>query len=654
MQNPYTEKRTILETQKYPILDHIKSTADVKALPLSEVPALCGELRDFLVTHVEKTGGHLASNLGAVELTVALHRVFDLPRDRVIFDVGHQSYVHKILSERKDRFDTLRHGGLSGFTCRAESEYDPFGAGHASTSVSAALGFAEADKICGRDNYTVAVLGDGAFTGGLVHEALNNCDKNLRLIIVLNENEMSIAKNTGKLAEHLSKMRSSKSYFNFKRRAERVLRHIPLIGTPILYGLTYGKNFLKGSLYRSNYFEDLGLKYFGPIDGNDYAAVESLLEEAKRAEQSVLLHIRTKKGKGYPPAEENPCAYHAVGTDYSGNFSEHFGNTLVQLAESDNAVCAITAAMRDGVGLSPFAKKYPDRFFDVGIAEGHALTFAAGLAAAGMKPYVAIYSTFLQRGYDNILHDIALQNLPVRIMIDRGALAAGDGPKHHGVFDVAFLSEIPNLCLFAPATFASLDRFLTASLQANKPIAIRYPNGKEDDRIRAAFFPDGTTETVVHANFTDPEKNLALIITYGRIATEALDAAAELSARGIPCGVLLLETLKPYAIAADRIAKLLPANAAAIVFLEEGIRNGGAGMLTFDALQSRHADLMANKQTEIVAIDDRFVVRKSDEPIFKTAKICAKDVLRTFIHLLPKVKAGIRMDNTQEETPKSH
>ncbi|MBQ9134433.1 MAG: 1-deoxy-D-xylulose-5-phosphate synthase [Clostridia bacterium] len=643
-----------MESNAYRILDTIRGEADVRALPREDIPALCGELRDFLVENVTKTGGHLASNLGVVELTVALHRVFDLPHDRVIFDVGHQSYVHKILSDRKDRFSTLRRGGgISGFEKLGESPFDAFGTGHASTSVSAALGYAEADRMRGSDNYTVAVLGDGAFTGGMVHEALNNCRPDLRLIVVLNENEMSISRNTGALARHIAKMRSSGGYFRFKRGTKSILSRVPLIGTPLLRGVRRLKHAAKGALYGTSYFEGLGLKYLGPVDGNDYDAVENLLEEAKRRQCSVVLHLRTVKGKGYAPAEENPSAYHMVGSAYANNFSEHFGSTLCQMAKKDDKVCAITAAMQVGVGLSEFAARYPDRFFDVGIAEEHAVTFAAGLAAAGMKPYVAIYSTFLQRSYDNILHDVALQKLPVRFLVDRAALAGGDGPTHHGIFDVAYLSTVPNLCLFAPATFASLDRFLAASLSANMPMAIRYPNTKDDARITETFFADGSTDTVAHADFTDPAANRAVILTYGRIVTEAMTAAEKLRAQGIPTGVILLETLKPYDVPADRIASLLPSSPAAIVFLEEGIKNGGAGMLTLDKLCERHAARMQNKKTKVLAIDDNFVIRTQEESIYRTAKISANDVLRTMVHLLASLPAEQTAD-TAEEMQKVH
>lgn len=628
-----------MDSKKYTVLDKINCDADVRALDASEIETLCSDVREFLVDNVTKTGGHLASNLGIVELTTAIHRVFDLPHDRVIFDVGHQSYVHKILSDRKDVFDTLRRpGGISGFEKLGESEFDCFGTGHASTSVSAALGYAEADRICGRDNYTIAVLGDGAFTGGMIHEALNNCDKRLRLIVVLNENEMSISRNTGRLAKQIAKTRASKGYLRFKRHTSSFLPKIPLIGKPLFKFMRRVKRAAKHALYGASYFEGLGLKYLGPIDGNDYTSVEHLLREAKLAEGCVILHIRTQKGKGYAPAEENPSKYHYVGSDYSGNFSEHFGETLTALAKNDDKVCAITAAMQDGVGLTSFAREFPDRFFDVGIAEEHAVTFAAGLAAAGMKPYAAIYSTFLQRSYDSIVHDVALQKLPVRLIIDRASLADGDGPTHHGIMDVSFLSAIPNMCIFAPATFASLDRFLAASLEANMPLAIRYPNMKDDAEINETFFKDGDTDTVAHKNFDDIESNRVVIVTYGKIVKEAMTAAEKLKKQGVECGIILLETLKPYDIVADRVAKWLPNAPAAVIFLEEGIKNGGAGMLTFEKLHERHAPQMANKNTKILAIDDSFAVRTQDEPIYRTAKIGANDILRAAVHLVATLK----------------
>lgn len=628
--------------ENYPLIEQLRTGTPLSSMPEADMPALCDEIRRFLVEKVSAAGGHLASNLGIVETTVALHRVFDLPHDRLIFDVGHQSYVHKILSGRIDGFDDLRKpGGLSGFETMRESPYDAFGTGHASTSISAALGYAEADRIAGRETYTVAILGDGAFTGGMIHEALNNCKKDLNLLIILNENEMSISKNTGRFAGHISKMRTSKRYFRFKHAFVRFFDSIPLVGPHINSGARAVKRYVKNAFYGGVYFEDIGIKYFGPADGNNYAVVRYLLEETKHKGGSSILHLRTVKGKGYPPAEADPAAYHQIGADYSGNFSSHFGEKLCDMAAEDDKICAITAAMETGVGLSAFHQRFADRFFDVGIAEAHALTFAAGLAAAGMKPYVAIYSTFLQRGYDSILHDIALQKLPVRILVDRAALSSADGATHHGIFDVSFLSAIPNLYLFAPMSFASLDRILDASRDTALPMAIRYPNARENPEILHAFFENGAPDALIHADFTDKEQNIAVIVTYGKLAAEALTTAKKLTAQGFPCGVILMELLKPYDTSAAEVAAHLPGHAAAILFMEEGIRNGGAGMLTFDALRRTHADLMKNKVTDILAIDDNFVIPTQNENIYRTAHIGANDALRALIHLLAKLKNNI-------------
>ena len=600
-------------------------------MPMEAMPALCEEIRGFLLETVPMTGGHLASNLGVVELTVALHRVFDTPHDRVIFDVGHQSYVHKLLTGRRAEFATLRRpGGLSGFTRRAESEYDPFGAGHSSTSLSAALGFARADKLAGRSSFTVAVVGDGAYTGGMIHEALNNCAPDLPLIIVLNENEMSISRNIGGFARYIAGIRNSGNYRRAKRLTTSVLPHIPLIGKPTFRLLRAIKQAIKNRLYSSNYFEELGLYYLGPADGNHYAETEFLLREAKAKRESVILHLTTKKGKGYSPAEEHPSEYHSVytGTPGGERMPAAAGRTLLALAAEDPSVVAVTAAMREGTGLSPFFETYPERAFDVGIAEQHALTFAAGLAAAGQKPYVAVYSTFLQRAYDNLLHDVALQSLPVRILVDRAGLAPGDGPTHHGIFDVAFLSHIPGMRLMAPATRGSLEAMLRDSLTAEGPLAIRYENRPDDPAITAAFYPEGDFSTYGdRPDYTSPLATRdGIILTYGAVAAEALRAKERLAAEGVSVGVILLECLKPYDALA---AHLLPyvAGAPRVLFLEEGIRDGGAGMLLLDRLRALGLDATCR----ILAIDDHFADPESVAPLRKYCHISADDVAEFFL-----------------------
>ena len=621
----------------YPILDQIHSHADLCALSEKQLHTLADEIRALLVDVVIRNGGHLASNLGAVELTIAMHRVFETPQDHFVFDVGHQSYVHKILTGRRDRFETLRQpGGISGFTKREESEHDCFGTGHSSTSLSAALGFAVSDQLQGKDAYTVVVLGDGAFTGGMIHEALNNCRKNLPLIIILNENEMSISKNIGRFARHLTKMRSKPSYLQTKATTGRIIKKIPLIGNGLFNIIRDLKKSIKNMLYGSNYFEDLGLYYLGPIDGNDEKAVENLLREAKRVGQSCVVHLKTRKGKGYTPAEENPNYYHGLSPadtskSIKTNFSNVFGEELCRLAQQDERICAITAAMSDGTGLELFRERFPDRFFDVGIAEEHAVTFAAGLAANGMRPVVAIYSTFLQRAYDQILHDVALQKLPVVFCVDRAGLNGADGATHHGIFDVAYLSQVPNLVIDTPLTENTLRLSLSQALQRDIPTAIRYPNGCEDDQILTRFYSDKIYESLsCRPDFKVEEIDTidALIITDGRVVGEAVSAADRWFAQdGKRAGIVLLERLKPYESAADEIAGLLPEHAARIIFLEEEIRAGGMGMMLADMLSRRYSERMSNKNIHILAPEDTFVIREKNESIYSTAGVSAERVL---------------------------
>ena len=594
---------------QYKYLNKINSPADLKFLREEEIAPLAEEIRSFLIEKVEKNGGHLASNLGVVELTLAIHRVFDIPNDHLIFDVGHQSYVHKIITGRKDRFDTLRcAGGLSGFTKRSESESDCFGAGHSSTSVSAGLGFAQADKLMGKDATTVVVLGDGAFTGGMVHEALNNCEKKLKLVIILNENEMSISKNIGRFAKVISRVRIKSSYINTKQFTGKILTHIPFIGKKLYNFVRRVKKRLKNGLYGSNYFENMGLFYIGPIDGNNEKELEVALTNAKRCNESVLIHVKTVKGKGYEPAEKDPSFFHGISSGegvQSETFSSRFGEELVRLAERDERVCAITAAMLDGTGLNGFNEKFPKRTFDVGIAEEHAVTFASGLAAEGLKPYVAIYSTFLQRSYDNIIHDMALQGLPVTLCIDRAGLNASDGATHHGIFDVAFLSQVPNMTIFAPVTYERLALALEEANEMNAPCAIRYNKGAENERIKKEFYEDGDFSKLgIRTNYSTPTEIDALVITHGRIAKEAIKAKEILAQKGIVLGIILAEKLKPYADLASEIEPWLPEKEISVITLEEEIKAGGFGMLLLDALSSK--EIMKNKKTAIMALEDTF------------------------------------------------
>ena len=589
----------------YDILGRINSTSDVKALTHDEVEKLCDEIRQFLIDKVGQSGGHLASNLGAVELSVALHRVFDTPKDHIIFDVGHQSYVHKLLTGRRDMFSSLRTpGGLSGFTTIRESEHDAFGSGHSSTSISAALGFAESDKLLGKDDYTVAVVGDGAFTGGLIHEAINNCKQDLKLVVVLNENGMSISSNQGAFASYLSNFRTSKRYIAAKNTAKSILAHIPLLGKPIAYCMSGAKNLVKRVVYKTNYFEDLGFYYIGVIDGHDTTKVERALRKAKELGKCVFVHIKTKKGCGYPEAERYPEKFHSIaGADSSnGTFHSVFADTLIDLANKHNDVVAVTAAMGIGTGLSKFEENFPDRYFDVGIAEAHALTFSAGLAANSIKPFVAIYSTFLQRAYDNIVHDVALQSLPVKIFIDRAGLALSDGATHHGIFDVSFLSHIPELEIIAPSDYASLKRSVEYAYLAETPIAIRYPNSSESTKI-AEHFEYINEKLGIKLDFDPSMPPDKIFVTYGSIADNVIDAKNMLSKRGINVGVILLEKIKPYDKSVAFMKRVI-SRGTHVVYVEEGIKNGGAAMITRSLLYE--AGALYGVKFDIAAIDDGF------------------------------------------------
>jgi len=611
------------------VLDKIRGPKDLQALSPKELPRLADEIRAFLVENVTKTGGHLASNLGVVELTIALHRVFDSPHDRIIWDVGHQSYVHKLLTGRKDSFSTLRQaGGLSGFTKREESEHDPFGAGHSSTALSAAIGFAEADLLKGEHRSNIAIVGDGAFTGGMVHEALNNARRTLPVIAILNENEMSISRNIGTFSRYLTKLRSTRSYYFMKRGTVKLLTHIPLLGKPLYRFLSALKVRIKRMVYGNNYYEDLGFSYMGPINGHDIAALENALREAKRKHRSVLLHIKTQKGKGYQPAEENPDQYHSIYAKppHKKTYQEGFGDAIIKMAEQDKTVCAVVAAMAGGTGLVPFSKQYPKRFFDVGIAEEHAVTFSAGLAASGMKPFVAIYSTFFQRAYDQILHDVALQSLPVRLVVDRAGLAAGDGPTHHGIFDVAFLSQCPNLTLYTPATLETLGVALKRMAENNiAPTAVRYPSGAPAEDIPAAFYPNGDYEQMgVRADYSHDDTPSAVILTYGHTVAEAQKAKALLSEQGISVGILLIEQLTPYRVTAEKILALLPANTP-VFFLEEGVYHGGAGMHLMAELVKTNPTLA--EDFHLLAIQNPFDTPKTPTDLREFHHISAKDVV---------------------------
>ncbi len=527
------------------ILDSIQSREDLLALDETQTKQLCEEIRRFLIDHVAHTGGHLASNLGVVELTVAIHKVFQTDKDRLVFDVGHQCYVHKLLTGRKDRFDTLRqYDGLAGFPKPYESEHDAFIAGHASASVSTALGMARARTLLGEDYQVLAIMGDGALTGGLAYEGLNDAGASHEpLIIILNDNGMSITPNVGGTAKHLRNIRTKPSYYRLKR-AWRTLTKGNKLGRSC-YRLTHRvKERLKRSLIGSNMFNDMGFEYIGPVDGHDVERLVYLLRQAKELACPVILHVLTKKGKGYRPAEENPDQFHGVSafdpdaglvSSYGPPcFSDTFGKTLVQLAGEDARVCAITAAMRNGTGLDGFAACYPERFFDVGIAEGHAVAMAGGLAKQGMIPVVAVYSTFLQRAYDMMIHDVALLGLHVVFAVDRAGLVGADGETHHGVFDVGYLRQIPGMQVLCPSNQAELKAMLRkAVLQMDGPVAVRYPKGT-----------DGAYKQICDQPVLREGSDLTLC-AYGTMISAVLSAAELLSARGISAQVVKLNQIHP-------------------------------------------------------------------------------------------------------------
>ncbi|MGM9642762.1 MAG: 1-deoxy-D-xylulose-5-phosphate synthase [Eubacteriales bacterium] len=629
-----------MQNKKYIFLDQVNSPEDLRDFDRESTEALAQEIRDFLIDNVSECGGHLASNLGVVELSLALHRVFDTPKDKIVWDVGHQSYVHKIITGRKNEFSTLRKpGGLSGFTKREESEFDPFGAGHSSTSISAALGIAEAEHLRGGDSYTVAVVGDGAFTGGMIYEALNNCDRTdgIKLIIVLNENEMSISKNIGSVAKSLSKLRNRPGYFRTKAATRSFLGKIPFAGKYIVKFAVKLKKAIKNILYGSNYFENLGLYYIGPVDGHDIGELEDMLSEAKKYNQSVIVHVKTQKGRGYQPAEEMPDKYHAVApkdAEPAGGFSRAFGDAIVNAAEKDHRICAITAAMGRGTGLAEFEKRFPERFFDVGIAEEHAVTFAAGLAAGGALPVCAIYSTFLQRSYDNIIHDVALQGLPVILAVDRAGLNASDGATHHGIFDVAFLSTIPDMTIFTPATYECLERSFACALSLGKPAAIRYPNAVEDEVVKAAFYGDDIVTDISVRSFGLDNRTENVIITHGRMVTTALEAVSLLSEDNIPVAVVLCEYIKPYDALADQLSAILPFTVRNIIFLEEEILSGGFGMNLAEEMNKRY--ILPRAVKKIMAVDDSFVIPKAGENVWLTAGVDAQSVYEAMKEMTDK------------------
>lgn len=617
----------------YDILSTIQSPDDVKRLSDEQVTQLCAEIREKLIDVISVNGGHLSSNLGVVELTVALHRVFRCPEDSVVFDVGHQSYTHKMLTGRYTQIDTIRReGGLSGFPKRSESVYDAFNAGHASTSISAALGIAKAKALQGDPSYTVAVIGDGSLTGGLAYEGLNNAGRHHKnFIIILNDNRMSISKNVGAMARYLTSIRMKPWYLRLKNKAERVLSRIPLVGAPVSRLLKSSKTHVKHVLYRHTIFDKLGLSYYGPVDGHNIEELTNALNAVRRSKEPALLHVVTKKGKGYRYAENDSASYHGIGSfnidtgepiSSRENYSEVFGRALCRMAQADPAVCAVTAAMRTGTGLQDFAKLYRERFFDVGIAEEHAVTFSAGLALSGMKPVFAVYSTFLQRGYDQIIHDAAMQGAHVVLAVDRAGVVGEDGETHQGVFDVSMLGAVPGVTIYSPCYFDGLERALDVAVYDTPGVAVcRYPRGGEGYR------PDGYTDENTNYDIYGDRDADVLLITYGRLFSQAAKARELLQGSGVKVCVLKLCRIKPI----DPAAVAFAGGFKDIYFFEEGMLSGSVA----EEMRRQLGDRSYSGGYHVTAIHEQYIQHASVDSALAQLRLDAQ-------HMYNTVREGIK------------
>ena len=576
---------------------------EIKKSSYQDLDLLAVEIREFLIEKVSKTGGHLASNLGAVELTIALHKVFNSPKDKIIFDVGHQSYVHKIITGRKDQFDTLRQlGGISGFPKRAESVHDAFDSGHSSTSISAAYGYAKARDLKHEKYSCIAVIGDGALTGGVAYEALNTVgDSGTPLIVVLNDNQMSINGSTGGMAKYLHNLRTSAGYQKFKSSVKSHVEDMP----KVYKGLRQARDIVKNVFIPSGIFEELGFKYFGPIDGHDIKTITETLNLAKELNRPVLVHVVTKKGKGFKPAEKNPAKFHGIGsfnpsevsateTPNSNSYSEIFGKKILELAKENENICAISAAMVNATGLKKMQEELPDRVFDLGIAEQNAVSFSAGLALNGMRPVVAIYSTFLQRAYDQIVTEVALQNLPVIFAIDRAGVTGRDGETHQGMFDIAYLNSIPNMTIFAPKDGKELEADLELALQINGPVAIRYPRSNNIDLSSYT-----TKQGPELAEQIGKDGNFA-IIAVGSMVIDALKLSDKLRENDIKVAVYNLRQIKPLQ---KEFLDSLKYHYTKVITIEDGCLNGGAGQ----AISQYLSDSKIHPSVKCITWPDKFI-----------------------------------------------
>ncbi len=629
------------------ILDGIKKPNDIKSISPAEYETLAGEIREFLINKISVTGGHLGSNLGAVELTMALHLVADFPKDKIIWDVGHQSYTHKLLTGRQAGFETLRkYGGMSGFPKRKESSCDCFDTGHSSTSVSAGLGIVKARDQLGEDYGVYAVIGDGALTGGMAYEALNNAARlDSNYVIILNDNNMSIAENVGGMSKYLRKIRTAEAYKDFKIGLENTLNRLPK-GEHLVDTLKRYKSGVKQLVVPGMFFEDMGITYLGPVDGHDIGAMVRMFREARKLPKCVLVHVITKKGKGYLPAERHPARFHGAepfdietGLPSRGhkkaNYTDIFSTVMTKLGARNDKVVAITAAMPDGTGLKRFSNMYPDRFYDVGIAEQHAVTFAAGLAAGGLKPIVAIYSSFLQRAYDQILHDVCIQNLPVVFAIDRAGLVGADGETHQGIFDISYLSSIPNMTIMAPKNKWELSDMLKYAVAYDGPIAIRYPRGEAYDGLAEFRAPVkyGKSEVIY-------EENDIALFALGSMVRTAEEVRKALKDKGYPCSLINARFAKPVDTGC---LKEMCAGHSLIVTLEENVRCGGYGERIQDYVFEHKLDC----DVFVIALADDYVEHGNVELLKKEVGIDTESIVRSIIPRYISWGNKHRKDNTE-------
>lgn len=629
------------------ILENINSPLDLKKLTYRELLLLTQEIREMILAVVSQRGGHLAASLGVVELTVALHRIFDTPYDKIIWDVGHQCYAHKILTGRRECFSTLRTAtGISGFPRRQESACDPFNVGHSSTSLSAALGMALARDLRRGRNKVVAVIGDGALTGGMALEALNHAgDSHTDLLLILNDNEMSIEQNVGGLTSYLSRLRSDPMYSRFKEEFESAVSHIPAIGKAMIRSVERIKDGVKYLLVPGILFEELGFTYLGPIDGHNIPRLEGMMRQARDLKGPVLLHVITRKGKGYRFAEEQPCRFHGIGPftretgQANGNsklkpgYSDIFGEAIMDLAEQDENIVAITAAMGAGTGLEKFARRWPERFYDVGIAEQHAVTMAAGLAVEGFKPVVAIYSTFLQRAYDQILHDVCLQNLPVTFIVDRAGIVGEDGETHNGLYDFAYLRNFPHILLMAPSNGAELIDMLKTALNYDGPAAIRYPRAAAEEP-----FTTTARELVPGKGKLLQEGEDLLILAAGTMVTEALEAAAILKQKRISCAVVNPLFIKPL----DReLLCTWAAHCGKVLTVEEHVTSGGFGSAVLELFA---AETITNVQIKCLGLPHPLTGHDSRECLLQKFGLTAEGIAREGLKICARIKERASLD----------